>query len=82
MISSTYSNAYLWVYCEYMIYETMIKKKTGQLTSKALHLQGCRFKTKKRSSFSSVFKVQARLGDSLLTWKKANENLKHLYLKK
>lgn len=27
MISSTYSNAYLWVYCEYMTYDTMIKKK-------------------------------------------------------
>lgn len=27
MISSTYSNVYLWVYCEYMTYDTMIKKK-------------------------------------------------------
>lgn len=64
MISSTYSNAYLWVYCEYMTYDTMIKKKkkTGQLTSKALHLQGCRFKTKKRSSFSSIVFSKYRLG--------------------
>lgn len=43
MISSTYSNAYLWVYCGYMTYDTIkIKKNKKRQGSCLVKLYTCK----------------------------------------